>query len=239
MRRQNSVIRGFYSSAAGMLGLLEQQDAISNNLANCSTPGFKRSSVSFTAFSTELERVGRGPSETSPTQAPLVIPLPFEGRDSSQGLMEDTSTPTNLAIDGPGFFVVKTARGERLTRSGDFRLNDSGQLCTTEGELVLGQNGPVRASGGTLLVDADGTVRVDGAVVDKLRIAVPGQRRTTSGAAEAGRIAQGRLENSNVSAVREMVSMITALRAYEASQRTIQALDQTLDKVINLAGRTA
>jgi len=234
------VIRGFYSSAAGMLGLLEQQDAISNNLANCNTPGYKRSSVSFSAFEPELEKAGRARSgsETPSKYARCVIPVPFARQDPSQGLLEDASSPTTLAIEGPGAFVIRTAQGERLTRSGNFTLNSSGQLVTTDGQPVMGQNGPIRISGTSFSVDADGNVQSNGTVVDRLRIEVPGQGRAAPGAV-GGRVIQGRLENSNVSAVREMVSMIAALRAYEANQRTIQALDQTLDKVINLVGKTA
>jgi len=229
------VIGGLYASAAGMLAQIEHQDAISNNLANCDTPGYKRSCVSISSFRAELANAISSPSAS---YAQCVIPVASARQDSSQGLMQDTSNPTSLAIDGPGCFVVTGPNGRRLTRSGNFTMDRSGQLVTTDGDAVLGQNGPVRVSGMNWSVDPDGSVRVDGAVVDKLRLELPGGARAASGSTERGRIIQGRLENSNVNAIQEMVSMISGLRAYEANQRAIQALDQTLDKAINQMGKT-
>jgi len=223
------VIKGLYTSAAGMLGQVELQDAIANNLANCSTPGFKRTSVGFSAFHANLTAsIEKSPSNRSQS-AECVFPKAFTQQDMSQGAMEDTGDPTNLAIDGAGAFVVRTGRGEHLTRSGNFQLNSSGRLVTTENEPVLGRNGPIQISGSEWVIDADGNVEVDGATVDKLRI--------DSGASTPGRTIQGRLESSNVNTVREMVSMITALRTYEARQRAIQSSDQTLDKLINQMGK--
>jgi len=252
----DGVINGLYSSAAGMLAQLDQQDAIANNLANSNTAGFKRTTVAFAAFIAGSGSAPRAeaseftsrsyPSSSSvvrggPRQVALgcVIPTAFARQDQNPGLLEETSLPTNLAIDGPGSFVVRTAAGETLTRAGNFRLDRSGQLVTQDGSAVLGRNGPVRISGADWSVDTDGNVRAGGAVIDKLRIEVPAASRSASSQTLPARVIQGRLESSNVNAVREMTAMISALRAYEANQKTIQALDQTLDKAINQLGRTA
>lgn len=222
------MITGFYSCAAGMLGQIDKQDAIANNLANCNSPGFKRSTVGLFAFATELA------SATS-RNAGCTIPETFASRDQRQGQLEETGGPTDLAIDGPGSFVVRTPRGEQLTRAGNFRLDALGELVTPQGAKVLGERGPIQISSNKWSVDEDGNVTVDGSVVDKLRI----ELGSGSGRGNApGRVVQGRLESSNVSAVQEMVAMITAMRAYEANQRAIQALDQTLDKIINQAARS-
>lgn len=236
------MINGLYSSAAGMLGQLEQQDAITNNLANANTPGYKKSSVSFAAVSQRvtIEEITR--AEAPSRKVPCVIPIPFSNTDRSQGIMQDTANPTNLAIDGPGYFVVSDGRSQELTRRGNFTLNNSGQLSTTDGKLVIGNNGPIRISNANWSVDPDGTVKVNGNTIDKLKIISENQTRAanvSNGQQPAGRILQGQLENSNVSVVREMVSMLTALRSYEANQKSIQSIDQTLDKIINIGGRTS
>ncbi len=210
-----------------MLGQIEVQDAISHNLANTNTPGFKRTSLSFSA---QLDDADKSVLSTERRSPGCVIPHAFGSTDERAGMIADTSDPSNLAIDGPGFFVIGSKESPEFTRTGNFHISDRGTLVTSDDVPVLGQNGPVRVSGASWKVDPDGSIRVDGKVVDRLRIS------GTDGK-ERGRVLQGRLEGSNVNAVEEMVSMISALRAYEANQKAIQNLDQTLDKVINQTGR--
>ena len=217
------MIKGFYSSAAGMLGQIELQDALSHNLANTNTPGYKRSSVSFEA---KLIEADQSILSTNRRSAGCVIPIAFDSKDDRAGMISDTSDPANLALDGRGSFVVGSIADPQYTRAGDFRLDPTGHLVTGDDLPVLGQNGPIRVSGTSWSIDRDGSVRVGGKVTDKLKI-------QWDDPTKPGRVFQGRLEGSNVNAVEEMVSMITGLRAYEANQKAIQALDQTLDKVIN------
>lgn len=99
----------------------------------------------------------------------------------------------------------------------------------------MGQDGPIRLPGSDWTIDSDGSVRVNGRMVDRLMLS--GETDKNTGQLATGRVVQGRIEGSNVSVVREMVSMLTALRAYEANQKSIQSIDQTLDKVISLPGR--
>lgn len=232
------MINGLYSAAAGMLGQLEQQDAISNNLANANTSGYKRSAVSFAAVSRGVTIEELNSAQTPPKQVQCVIPIPFSEQDRSQGLLQDTANPTNLALDGPGYFVVMNGQSRELTRHGNFTLNRSGQLATSDGGVVMGQNGPVKLSGADWSIDPSGTVRVNGDAVDKLQIVPDKSTRVISGSQSVGQVLQGQIESSNVSVVREMVSMLAALRSYEANQKSIQSIDQTLEKVINIGGRT-
>jgi flagellar basal-body rod protein FlgF len=219
-----------------MLSQVEHQDIIANNLANCSTPGFKRTAVGFRSFELILSDTTRQAEPLPPATARCVLACTFSQRDASQGHLEDVSSPTGMAIDGPGHFVVRTSEGLELTRSGNFKLDSLGQIITSEGHAVMGQSGPINVAGGDWSVDADGNVQVNGLVVDRLQIE---PEADISGIARRGRIVQGNLESSNVNTVREMVNMITAFRAYEANQKAVQALDQTLDKVINQMGRGA
>lgn len=241
------MIASLYTSAAGMLGEIAQQDAISNNLANANSSGFKRERVGFQAFSTQLANAVNGRPSFGTAGAKSVLPVPYERQDSANGEMQDTGNATNLAIDGPGYFVVRDRAGqETLTRDGDFRLDASNRLTTQEGDLVMGRKGPIKFPAGAQetdangklksipKVDADGTITVDGAKIDKLRV----ELGSDSTASKPGQVVQGQVESSNVSAIQESTNMITTLRAYEASQRMIQSIDQTLDKVINMVGRS-
>jgi len=219
------MIRGFQTCAAGMLGQIERQDAIANNLANCNSPGFKRSIVGLSAFTDQLAEAAERMSGDSE-------PVAFASQDLRQGELVQTGNPTDLAVDGSGFFVIRTPSGKELTRAGNFRLDSSGDLVTQQGDKVLGDRGTINIPPGKWSVDGDGNISVDGTVVDKLLIELGG-----NGSTQVGRVVQGQLESSNVSAIQEMVSMITTLRSYEANQRAILAMDQTLDKIINQAGR--
>ena len=219
------MLPGLYSSAAGMLGRLEQQDIIANNLANVNTAGFKRTAVGFLGFDRALQGAAQA------TGSSYVLPQLVVQEDARQGSVQDTDVPTNLALDGPGFFVVQTEAGERLVRGGNFRLDSTGRLMTSDGSPVLGERGSIQVGAGKWSVDADGNIRSGQTLIDRLRI----EKGPNDGSV---RVVSGSLEGSNVSAVEEMVSMIAAMRAYEACQKTIQALDQTLDKAINQMGRT-
>ncbi len=242
------MITGIYIAAAGMASQMDRQDTISNNLANCNSPGFKRSEVGFSAYSLTTDEVGKKTAQGRHTEftkttgvcnSPYTLPVPFLRQDRSQGLMEKTNTPAHLAIDGAGCFVVRTPQGDRLSRNGSFRVSDSGELVTQEGYPVLGQDGAVHITGSSWGVEPDGSVKSDGVVIDRLQIR-PGPGDPSEGDGfEPGRVIQGALESSNANPIREMVQMISGVRAYEAGQRLIQALDQTLDKAINQLGRTA
>jgi flagellar basal-body rod protein FlgF len=208
------------TSAAGMKARLDQQDVIANNLANASTPGFRRKSTSFQAV---LE------GTPNPTSAPLSTPSLVVKEDSSPGALTQTGVLSDVALDGPGFLVAKTSAGERLVRGGSFHLDSSGQMVSADGSAILGQNGPIKLSTREYIIDTSGNIVSDGKVVDTLQI-----RKDPSADPKATtQVVAGCIEGSNVNTIQEMVSMISTLRAYEACQKSIQSIDGTLDKVIN------
>lgn len=223
------MLRGLYTSAAAMLGQLDRQDAIANNLANVNTPGYKRKVVSFNGFALQLQSAVQANQSAG---TPTTVPIGVLYEDRRQGGLQDTGSRTSFALDGPGYFVLQADKGEHLVRGGSFRLDGSGQLVNNDGLPVLGERGPIQVAGSNWSVDGDGTVTSDGTAVGKLRI-----ERTSNDPAKPTRVVQGSLETANVNTVEEMVSMITALRSYEACQKSIQNLDQTLDKLINQMGR--
>ena len=213
-----------------MLVQLDRQDVIANNLANVSTSGFKRTGAGVRCFDSALLHAQSAKS-SSPAGS-CVVALASARTDARSGAVVSTGDRMDFALDGPGYFVLQSDSGERLTRSGDFRLDASGQLTASDGSKVLGQRGPIQVSG-DFSIDQDGSVHSNGAVVDRLRI------DGVTDPLQSPRVLQGSLEGSNVNAVEEMVAMISAMRAYEACQRTIQSLDQVLDKAINQMGKVS
>ncbi|MBO8126112.1 MAG: flagellar hook-basal body protein [Firmicutes bacterium] len=243
------MIRGIYTGATGMLTQQRRLDVISNNLANVNTAGFKRDYLASVSFpEVEMYRVAGG---RSVPVGPLGYgaDTPVLHTDFGPGSLQVTGNPLDLAIEGEGFFAVDTPRGERYTRAGHFFRNAQGFLVTGSGDYVLGQRGRIPLSGSEIQVSQDGWVSVDGRRVDRIRVVIfppafgrkEGENKWV--AAEVTevaepRIRQGAVERANVNAVKEMVDMITVLKAYEANQKIITTQDELLDRAVNEVGRT-
>ena len=164
---------------------------------------------------------------------------------SGQGNLERTGNPTDLAIEGPGFFAVQTKAGTLYTRNGNFRLSASGQLLSANGDPVLGVSGPVNVPRGTMSISGDGTISVDGAVAGKLQIAefTPNTELTPAGnsyysapqgavkPAIASSVRQGMLESSNVSPVGAMVNLISAERQAEMVERALSSFYSDFNRI--------
>ncbi len=215
--------------------LRRELDLVANNIANLNTTGFKSDGAVFSEYVQSGARDGAfapGDRRMSFVQDSMTW------HDMSQGGLQQTGNPLDVAIEGEGFIVVQTERGERYTRNGALQLSAQGQLVTTTGDAVLGENGPVQFAPADrdIVINPDGTIRVrEGATNTdssrgRLRIvtfANP-QRLMKDGAttfsapadmvpeppAVGTRIQQGALEKSNVRAVVEMTRMIELTRAY-------------------------
>lgn len=251
------MIRGWYIGSSGMNAQQTRLDAISNNLANADTTGFKRDIAVSKSFPELLmRRMGDdGVYETpfgSADVAPIIgkIGLGVETNelytDFEQGSFKQTSTHTDMALSGEGFFAVETPNGERYTRNGNFLVGKEGILVTKEGYPVLGENGYIRVADDRFTVNQDGMVysENDMELIDRFKIVRFDNERylqkmgsslykdtDVTGAAyiaegnERPVVMQNYVETSNVNVVNEMVTMIEVNRAYEANQKTIQAQD--------------
>lgn len=166
------MIRGLYTGASGMIAQQVRLDAISNNLANVDTDGYKRDEAVHKAFAQLLLRRMNddGVYHTpfgSADRAPVVgsIGTGVENNEIftefEQGALKETESDYDLALDGKGFFCVQTPQGERYTRSGAFILGKEGYLETKGGYPVLGESGPIRVKANNFKVDKDGAVFVD------------------------------------------------------------------------------
>ena len=240
------MINALYSAAGGMLANLVKQDVIAQNIANVNTTGYKRRAVSCQTFSDVLSQTARVSASAQPEKTQTVSPIvpePFIAEDSRQGAWEATGSALNFAIEGDGFFVVQTPSGSTLTRNGSFAINKAGELADLDGRPVMGEKGPIRMPDGEWSVDQDGTIMSGNTAVDKIKVVLPAKVTSsgTGGQSVAGtafvpaqaRLRQGSLEMSNVNVINEMVTMMTNLRGFEAGQRVIQSLDQSLEKLIS------
>jgi flagellar hook protein FlgE len=118
-------------------------DVVGNNLANSNTVGFKASQAAFATQFLQTRSLGSGPTETSGGTNPRQIGLGTMVADItpnfSQGTVEISSNPTDLAIQGDGFFIVEKSAGEQVyTRNGIFKMNAQSELVTITGSRLLG-----------------------------------------------------------------------------------------------------
>ncbi len=242
------MIRGLYISAAGLFPRDLEQEIAANNLANLNTTGYKKDAVHFKRLLDErlsLDSLHGGESEMASSEETLI--------NFTQGELQPTDVKTDFAIDGDGFFVVQTPKGERFTRDGNFKLNQDNQLVTSAGNLVLGESGPIQLMPGDFEVKSNGDIYQNGTLIDRFQIVtfpkplplkksgenlfaltLPNIRPEES---EKFILQQGFLEGSNVNAISEMVRMIDISKSFEAGQKAIRAQDATLDKVINQTAR--
>ncbi len=246
---------GVISAAFGALTQERRFEVIANNLANAATAGFKRDRMSFADLLHPPQAGAPGkPRPEAAEGGPALIPVGFGGAweasrvrvtglfsDLAQGELLDTGNPLDVAIEGEGFFRLKTPRGVRYSRRGSFAVGAGGLLVSQEGYPVLGANNqPLKIGAGAVAIGRDGTVtaggepagRLDlaqfpaGAALEKVGdslFAAPGD----PGPAKLPfSLRQGALEMSNVNAVEEMLAMIEALRQYESYEKVLQAYGQ-------------
>lgn len=232
---------GYYAACAGMVSRIEALDTVANNLANVNTPGFR---ASRNVFSSLLTAAGNVPLSVLNQDMNDYGVLSGSRLDNSQGSLVKTGNDLDFAIEGPGFFEVRTAGGVLYTRGGNFRVSPAGRLVTAAGDTVMGENGPLAIAGQPLAVSADGTVTVNGAIAGRLKVVefAPGTEMTAAAGtyyiAPAGsvvtashsQIRQGMLENSNVNPLTGMVELITAQRDLEAMRRVLTMLGSEMDK---------
>ncbi len=260
------MMRSLWIAKTGMEAQQTQLDTISNNLANVSTNGFKRAHAVFEDLMYQnLRQAGASTSDqtTLPTglQAGLGTRAVATARNFSQGSLQQSSNPLDLAIRGNGFFQVQMPDGTTgYTRDGSFQVSPQGQLVTNNGYTV--QPGiTIPATAQSVTIGSDGTVSVVlpsqalPQTVGQVQIAnfvnpgglepkgeniygetaASGTANTgTPGLNGLGSVQQGFVETSNVNVVEELVQMIQTQRAYELNSKAIQTSDQMLQKLAQL-----
>ena len=234
------------------VALSRELDVIANNIANMTTTGFKADGSLFEEYLSPSARAAGTGGRVSYVRDRGIW------HDMSQGPLERTGNPLDIAIEGKGFLAVQTPRGERYTRNGALQINGNGQLVTSEGDAVLGASGPItfQPNDRQISISRDGTISVregtnkNDTQRGKLQLVSfanpqalqkdggstfrPAGNAAPQPATEAS-IVQGAVEKSNVRGVVEMSRMIEITRAYTQIAAMLQQQDsqnqQAIDKL--------
>lgn len=228
-----------YTAMTGATHTLQQQAAVSQNLANTNTPGFRAAINTFRA----VPLVGEGLATRS-----FVVDS-TAGADFSEGAMEPTGRPLDVAVNGQGWIAVQTADGqEAYTRNGSLQMTPGGLLQTRNGLNVQGDDGPITLPPDTQVTIAqDGTISTvalanqpnSAVVVGRIKLVNPPQNMMMRGDdglfrnrdgkpadASAGvSVMSGFLESSNVNAVEAMVNMIALARQFDTQMKMLTTAD--------------
>lgn len=258
------MMRALSTAATGMIAQQLNVDTIANNLANVNTPSFKRTRVRFQdLLYQDLRPAGNPERMGAPAELAVGhgTRLAATERNFVQGTTEQTNNPLNLLIEGNGFFQVRRPDGQiAYTRDGSFFASPDGALVNSDGlyvepqilipddvrQITISDDGVVSVN----YVDSNDNEEVG--QIETARFLNPGGLESlgrnlfaptpasgqplvgTPGSSGFGSVLSGYLEGSNVEVVDEMVSLITAQRAYEINSKSIQTADQMLSTATQL-----
>ena len=235
------MLEGLYTAAAGMAAQQQRMDALSNDVANTNTAGYKRVRIGFR----DLVYQADGPNGVRTGSGAAAVQL---GRGFEQGGIQKTDQPFDLAISGDGYLQVRRANSGQtaLTRNGQLQVNAAGQLTTAEGDqLVPPIQLPRNIDPSTVTIGPDGTVSSGTRRLGQIQlVTVPaptglvaaGNGYFTVSAASGGvrrattaTVTQGALESSNVDLADAMVDMMDAQRSYSMASKAIHMQDQMME----------
>ncbi len=247
------MIKGIFTAASAMMANQKKLNITSNNLANVNNTGFKKDQGLQSSFKEIMVSRINGNGQATPIgRNGSGVVLEESYTDYSQGNIRETGNQLDIAIEGSGFFVVQTPDGLRYTRDGNFTLNNNGQLITQQGHLLMGEKGPLQTIDGMdINIDTNGQLHLGNIPGDRIQVVnfqepqaldkigdnLYSSNEDLSEPAVDYQLRQGFLEGSNVNIVQEMVQMIQISRQFEANQKVITTLDNTLDKAVNQVGR--
>lgn len=240
--------RSVYVAMTGATQIMRAQDAVSHNLANASTVGFKSELSAFQS----VPVLGQG------SQSRINAIAQGIGQSTEQGSPINTGNSLDVSVRGPGWIAVQSPDGtEGYTRAGQLQLTADGQLTDSRGNAVMGSSGPITISPSTdISIGTDGTISTvplgqgpnSVSTIDKIRLVNPDQGDMAQGAdglmhmADGGTaptdptitLASGALEGSNVNPSAELVKMITLSRQYDMQVKSIKTSEDNADSAIKL-----
>ena len=237
-----------------------RQDVISNNIANSETVGFKRDLVSIRERATATQELGLSGAQGDDVlqnMAGGMFGLPSM-LDSTQGIVQPTGNPLDVAIQGNGFFAVNSGGKVQLTRNGQFLMNRYGDLVMANdtGQSVLdSKQNPIHLDPTqSVSIGSDGVISQGNKPVGQLGvfnipdpsklkpsggtlIALPGNQDPIP--VDAPQVHSGAVELSNVDPTTELAELMDTQRQLEANANMIRTQDETLDKLVNDVGRVS
>jgi len=236
--------KGIYITMTGMSMRENELSAISNNLANINTTGYKKQS-----FASRLYPLLSGkPSQSNVIYQDARAQTYFGTQyiDISQGALKQTHNPFDLGIQGEGFFVVTQGNKILYTREGSFTRDKDNYLVTQTGLRVLDENNnPIIIDGTKIEYGKDGTILVDGNPIGRIKLVKLNNLRhvgqslyegVEAGQAN-GQVLQGWIENSNVNPMSEMVQMIQAIRNFDFTQRVTTNFSELAQRTVSEIAR--
>ena len=239
-------------SLSQQLATYRAMDVIANNIANVSTPGFKRDSAKFEEY-VAMMRPAEGQKGMQPVS---FVKDAGVTRDTGQGNIEQTGATYDLAISGKGYFAVQTPAGLRYTRDGHFSLDGGGNLVTSQGYQVQGDGGAITIAptDGEINIAPDGMISsvvngvgnqlgkikvvdfADDTLLTKQGSSLYSTGQTPNTPATVN-IRQGALEASNVQPVIEISKMLEVQRAYEATANLSKSEEDMMRQAIDRLGQ--
>ena len=257
------MIESLYIAETGMSSQQQLIDVISNNIANTSTPGFKKSQLNFVdlVYQRHAENIDGDPGAQPEAFHGAGVKVTGDAKDFSVGQLKQTNNPFDVAIQGTGFIQVLMDNNEfGYTRAGRLRLDDEGFLVTSQGlrlaseiqippdasQMTISPTGEVSVlleqRGETLILGElelvkftnDAGLKTLGNNLYAAEEASGEAMYVKPGEMGSGVLVQGMTEISNVSMTEEMVNLMLAQRGYQLNARIIQISDQLLDTINNL-----
>ncbi|HTY85430.1 MAG TPA: flagellar hook basal-body protein [Silvibacterium sp.] len=232
---------GYYAAFSGLLARTEALDSAADNLSNAGTTGFRAERDYFRNAIMGPEALN---SQLNRTVNDFGV-LGGDEIDLGEGPLQPTGNPLDLAIQGQGFFAIRTKSGVRYTRDGGFQRAVDGSLVTAQGEAVLNAKlQPIRVPTGEVIISSEGVISVDGTVAGNLGLftfssaqsLVPeGANRylPVNGAAptpSTASIRQGMLEGSNQNVIQGTLQLILVQRQAEMMQKALTLFSNEFDK---------
>lgn len=239
---------GLYAAYTGLMARTQALDTAANNLSNAGTNGFRAQRDFFRGVLVDSLRLGSpADSQVGRTVNDFGI-LGGNALDLGQGQLVATGNPLDLAIQGDGFFAIKTNNGVRYTRDGAFQRSPTGVLETSTGEAVLdAKQQPITIPTGTIHISPDGSVSVStptgNSIVERVAIfdfanryalTAEGTNRFSAGTekpvAAKGIIEQGAIEGANQDAVHGSMQLVLVQRQAEMMQKALSVFNNEFDK---------
>ncbi|WP_243047659.1 flagellar basal-body rod protein FlgF [Dyella sp. RRB7] len=240
--------RSVYVAMTGATQIMRAQDAVSHNLANASTAGFKSELSAFQS----VPVLGDGtPSRINAVTQGI-------GQSAAQGSSITTGRSLDISVRGPGWIAVQSQDGTvGYTRAGDLQLTADGQLTDARGNAVMGSSGPITITPSTdISIGTDGTISTvplgqgpnSVSTIDKIQLVNPDASQlvqgadglmhmadgSTAAADDTVTLASGVLEGSNVNPSAELVKMIALSRQYDMQVKSIKTSEDNADSAIKL-----
>ena len=237
------------AAASGIRSRMESLDLLANNLANSGTSGYKRDQEFYGLFtSADAEAAGDNPASTLPV-------IQRQWTDFSQGTLQVTGSPMDVALSGAGFFAVNGSNGPLYTRNGSLQVLPSGELATADGYALRS------ASGGTIHVSSsqpieispDGAVKQGSQTLGRLDVVTfksmdslikagstcfqNSDPKNPPLAAANVEVQQGKLEGSNVPVAEAAMQLVGVMRQFEMLQKAVGVSSDMDTKTIQEVAR--